>query len=125
MLECEGCMSAISKRSKGWGVPQWISVSGAGGVNVNLDGVCSCSWRRELCDPRKQCHIIHDNGGGEEGTTHMLRRLMGRKFPRVWAGRLLWRNNKQWDLRRKALDRFASAFYKRCRPVWVGVTERK
>jgi hypothetical protein len=108
----------------GWAVPEWLKVSGDTHVEVSLNGVCTCAWRRENCDPRKECYIIHDNGHGEEGSIRLLRRLMGKKFPKVWAGNLLCRNDKQWALRRQALDKFAPGFYKKCRPVQVEVRAR-
>jgi hypothetical protein len=107
----------------GWAVPEWLKVSGDSHVEVRMCGVCTCAWRKRHCDPRKECYIIHDSGG-EEGEISLLRRLMGKNFPKVWAGNLLCRNDKQWALRRQALDKFAKPFYKKCRPVQVEVRAR-
>jgi hypothetical protein len=62
--------------------------------------------------------------GGESGETFTLRRLMGKKFPKVWGERLLWKNMKQLIARSDKLEEFRREFFKRCRRLTVEVRSR-
>lgn len=63
--------------------------------------------------------------GGEHGKILILRRLMGKKFPKVWGERLIWNNMKQLIARSDKLDEFRHVFFKKCVPLTVEIKKRK
>ena len=110
-------------KARGWGVPGLVRLS-TQNVDVDLGGVCACGWRKKYCVGRKRCqHLAMD--GGEAGEIHLLHKLMGKNFPKVWGERLLWKNGKQYDARSARLDQYRREYFKKCVPLSVEVVRRK
>ena len=106
-------------RADGWGIPGRMGIDRQN-VDVHLSGVCTCRWRKDHCVPGKRCAGLFGDGGSH-GETRILRHLMGKKFPKVWASDRLWKNIKQLCARSDAVDVFEKKFFKWCRPVKVRV----
>ena len=102
--------------AKGWAVKSDMEIS-IDGTTVELGGVCTCGWHKH-CESSKRCASLFDYGG-EDGAIRTLKRLMGKKFPRSWAGiKPSW---KSLCDKRDKQEEFEREYFKKCRPVMVEI----
>ena len=116
-----------AKTARGWGVPSNIAII-TKNVDVGLCGVCTCSWREKHCVPIKACEHLFGRGGKWDEIP-ILRRLMGKKFPKSWnKDHLRTSYTRQSDARdadrRVIIRKFERKWFKQCRPVTVEVRAR-